>query len=524
MMENTVDSTTQFFYRYLTGSDMEIHLSYRNDDTSSSARRCIVDVRRESSSAQLQLDIAPSSISLRQLYGGQWTYLETNSGIATTEGVWYDLRIVADGASVKVWRAARGEMPELVIDNADTDITGTSVRFAAWVMADADYAFDDIGIWSSSLSNTTTFECNEANELTKVYDPYGGETTFTYDGFGRMVTKALEENDTDTFSAVYTYGYGSMLTNVDTDIPGESDVSYAYGGDGMRRQRASGGVTTIYNWINDENANGDLITSYVHGPGLGKYLALLDGTNPATGTYSYFVREANGSPRILTNGTKDTLGVYAFTPYGQEMGFSGVSLEHLYTGHLWDPSAQMYPTFARYYDPRAARWTAREPEGLEGPNPYWYSSANPVSYVDPDGRGVVVVIGIGGAAGAVGNYLRGGVCSGDWWGKDAASNFVVGGVVGATATAAGLIASTTAVEGAIAGGALGFAAGIVGLFKSIGDEIADYRESGGEDPIEPDWWAPVSGAIGGAIGGGFGGLGGATAGGLLGSFAPCAGV
>lgn len=65
--------------------------------------------------------------------------------------------------------------------------------------------------------------------------------------------------------------YGSFLTSVDTDFPGEADVDYEYDGDLKRRERTSGSDTIWYNWgagyavMGEEDGSGNLLRTYVAG-------------------------------------------------------------------------------------------------------------------------------------------------------------------------------------------------------------------------------------------------------------------
>lgn len=218
------------FWRSVSGGDGEIYFSYALQGEAmdgSDRAQCNFRLNAGASGAQVFVRFYPwrAEMYARTSSAGTWQFLDADEAVDSSAETQYDVRIAFDGDDVTVWRAERGvSVYEKVLDT-DACPVGTGGDSVVFHMAGGSTHYDDIQLWIAGVSNTTTFECNAANELTKVYDPYGGETTFTYDGFGRMVTKALEENDTDTFSAVYTYGYGSMLTNVDTDIPGESDVA-----------------------------------------------------------------------------------------------------------------------------------------------------------------------------------------------------------------------------------------------------------------------------------------------------------
>jgi hypothetical protein len=101
-----------------------------------------------------------------------------------------------------------------------------------------------------------------------------------------------------SYSAAYAWGEGDKLTAVTSSFPGEGSVTYAYGGDGKRRERDDG-TFTKYRWdagwnvLEEEDGTGALTSTLV-----GK-LADLAGTNPSTGTARYVLADHLGSQRAL---------------------------------------------------------------------------------------------------------------------------------------------------------------------------------------------------------------------------------
>ncbi|MCD6288620.1 MAG: RHS repeat-associated core domain-containing protein [Candidatus Hydrogenedentes bacterium] len=115
-------------------------------------------------------------------------------------------------------------------------------------------------------------------------------------------------------------------------------------------------------------------------------MADVAGSNPSSGTYRYYTHDHLGSTRALWSQAKASLGTYEYTPYGRTYWTSGPSISHMYTGHLWDGTAQLYYAPYRYYSPATARWLTRDPLGMvDGPNVYAYVMGNPVTYYDPLG-------------------------------------------------------------------------------------------------------------------------------------------
>jgi len=148
---------------------------------------------------------------------------------------------------------------------------------------------DNIRVLADDRSNTTTYAYAVNNELQSMTD-YNGQMDFTYDELGRMTSRAR-----GSYSASYSYQYDDRMTSVVSTFPGDPfTTSYDYGGDGARRSRTGGGVTTTYNWtgwaIASEEVSGSLTRSYV-----GRSMAHIDGSNPNTGDYAYYVHDHLGS-------------------------------------------------------------------------------------------------------------------------------------------------------------------------------------------------------------------------------------
>lgn len=69
-----------------------------------------------------------------------------------------------------------------------------------------------------------------------------------------------------------------------------------------------------------------------------------------------------------------------------------------FAGYIKDPETGLYYAGARYYDPATGRFTTEDPEAGDVMKPpslhrYLYSYANPTTYIDPDGRQAMPVMG-----------------------------------------------------------------------------------------------------------------------------------
>jgi YD repeat-containing protein len=192
-----------------------------------------------------------------------------------------------------------------VLSTEDCTATNASAVIF-WALPGTSFRWDDIRIVSDDCSTTKTFEYDDANELTKM-SYGGGDTAFTYDDWGRMVTKSATGHE-----AIYKYRYGDKLKEVTKltqgadYFPGETGVQFMYDGLGKRRFKLpEGGDFTWFRWdagfrllgIYGEGSDpnsiydvGDPAILYTHDParpGNGVIGATL-GSDPEKGSFCFF--------------------------------------------------------------------------------------------------------------------------------------------------------------------------------------------------------------------------------------------
>ncbi len=104
----------------------------------------------------------------------------------------------------------------------------------------------------------------------------------------------------------------------------------------------------------------------------------------------YFLPDALGSVRQMTDEVGGVTLSQSFTPYGELLARGGIdSTAYDFAGEWTDPSGLQYLR-ARYYAPQTGRFISRDVwEGdVEAPmsyNAWLYGYANPVVYTDPSG-------------------------------------------------------------------------------------------------------------------------------------------
>ena len=155
-------------------------------------------------------------------------------------------------------------------------------------------------------------------------------------------------------------------------------IYLVYSGLGDRHQQIVSGVTTNYTL--------DLNT------GLTQVLA--DGTNTylygngriaqAGSTTEYFLGDALGSVRQLTDTAGAVTLTQSYAPYGETVSSVGNGASvYQFTGEIRDTNGLTYLR-ARYLDNSTGRFTQKDPSRLEA-NLYLYAAANPINRVDPSG-------------------------------------------------------------------------------------------------------------------------------------------
>ena len=212
-------------------------------------------------------------------------------------------------------------------------------------------------------------------------------------GRGRTVTK-----NQGSYQARYNYRFGDKLKDVASNFPGEAaTVYYQYDGLDKRRNKTLDLATvTWWRWdhgynVIQEYADPDddwdienLSMTYIPG------LAEAPGTNPATGSYRYYMGDHLGSVRTMRDQNKAAIASYEYMPYGEMYNQSGLALNRGFTGHTWDKDDGLYYAPYRYYNPVASRWLTRDPLGMvDGPNLFTYVAGNPIMRYDPDGGSIM---------------------------------------------------------------------------------------------------------------------------------------
>jgi RHS repeat-associated protein len=231
------------------------------------------------------------------------------------------------------------------------------------------YAYDSVG---NRLTETTA----------------KGETAYTYDPANRLKSvngQAVQWDDNGNMladgQAVYKYNTANKLVGV---TKGTSSIVYAYSGLGDRLKQIADGVTTDYTL--DINAGltqvlQDNTNKYVYGNARIAQIA-----ETQTG---YFLPDALGSMRQMTDPSADLTLAKSYDPYGNVVSSSGAGQTvYGYTGEV--QSNGLLHLRARDYVSQLGRFTSRDTwEGINSKpltiNEWPFVIGNPINRIDPSG-------------------------------------------------------------------------------------------------------------------------------------------
>ena len=182
---------------------------------------------------------------------------------------------------------------------------------------------------------------------------------------------------------------------ISLQAPDGTITSYTYDFQGVRQsQQGPGGLVKYLvdeaygpdsaQVVRESDSTGATLRSYVIGLGL---ISITEG-----GNVRYYLTDALGSTRLLTDQTGAVTDTYSYSAYGVLLGHTGSSDNpFLFAAQQQDASSGLVYLRAHYYDPTTGRFLSRDafagsdqiPLSL---NKYLYALANPVNDTDPSGN------------------------------------------------------------------------------------------------------------------------------------------
>src|ERR1051326_4430232 len=366
----------------------------------------------------------------------------TARSVATTYGGVIDPRSIDETNGTFVIHIRRGSVALMRADSRIKTVRSVarppsteSLPPSAW-----DYAYDGSG--NIKEINTDHFRYDLAGRLTSgMVNGTTNKQTFTYDGFGNRTgasrpsgaSQCVASTQCEMSAPVETTNTNRLAsTQASYDDAGNVttiDGTYSYTYDALSTLRRAGTRDFIYT-PNDERiatiSNGTWSWT-IRGPAnqvLREFTStgtstdanwawtrdhiwrgaslLAEETQTSSGTtvVRHFHLDHLGTPRLVTNGSGQRVGVHDYYPFGTELtsSTSETPSENVrFTGHEWDDiggdiHALTY-MHARYYSAALGRFLSVDPDipaaNLTQPqrwNRYAYVTNNPVTNIDPDGK------------------------------------------------------------------------------------------------------------------------------------------
>ena len=159
-------------------------------------------------------------------------------------------------------------------------------------------------------------------------------------------------------------------------------------------------VTDINGSLSRSLADYDLTFNkfrYYYIYGLGQTpIAQYVNTGASTYVAQYYIADAVGNTRWMTNSSGNTAATLRYDPYGNFEYTQYLPPTFLFSGQKYDEESGLTYMRARYYDPKIQKFISRDP--VKGPlsipqsqNPYSYALNNPINLSDPSGEQVAEI-------------------------------------------------------------------------------------------------------------------------------------
>ncbi len=107
----------------------------------------------------------------------------------------------------------------------------------------------------------------------------------------------------------------------------------------------------------------------------------------STSSTLYYLNDRLGTPQLLLNQTGHVVWQGEYHPFGRvDTVVNSTVSDFRFPGQRLDVETGLHYNAMRYYDPETGRYITTDPIGLAvGMNPYLYTGAEPVNWVDPWG-------------------------------------------------------------------------------------------------------------------------------------------
>jgi RHS repeat-associated protein len=306
-----------------------------------------------------------------------------------------------------------------------------------------------------------------------VTEPNGRVTTYTYDLAGNRSTQTVNG---EGVNSVISYTYDSrnrLLQIVETrngEITTTADgevIENTYNYKGMRTSKTVDGITTEFYY------GGRILIAEDTDDGA---IRIINGVNLIARQGQdtlYYLYNGHADVVAIVNGEGVITNQYDYDVFGNViLSSEGYSNTSKYAGYYYDEETGYYYLQSRYYDPEIARFITEDTYRGKYSDPlslnrYTYAHNNPVSYNDPNGHWLHIVVGaligavVNTAITAVSDYMDDGQFNSGW--KEYAASAAEGAITGAVGAATGgasLLCTATASAAGVIDAGLGVVADI----------------------------------------------------------------
>lgn len=277
---------------------------------------------------------------------------------------------------------------------------GNITSIVSWAGTDS-YSYDGYGrllSWNRENHGVNLFQ------ESYTYDGFGnllqkGTNSYSYNAANQIINSGYNYDNNGNLTSDGTYNYSYNAENQLTEVKRVSDnsllASYTYYHNGLRKSKTVNGITTNFHWdvfnnmVRESNASGQTLALY-HYDTSGRVVAMRKNDN----CYTYHTN-LRGDILVVDyynylTGVTTVQAQYDYDPWGNILSQSGISQPFKYAGYYYDEETGLYYLKNRYYSPKLGRFLTKDPYPGELKNPsllhpYLYCSNNPVIKVDPDG-------------------------------------------------------------------------------------------------------------------------------------------
>ena len=222
-----------------------------------------------------------------------------------------------------------------------------------------------------------------SRQRSSIGGPVGDNTNIEV-SIGTMQSNPGSESVAETFS------YNSLNQMVGYQNSNGTNASYTYDATGMRASKTVNGVEKkfYYNgmYILNEGDGAEITATNFIG------LTGIEGRKNGANEIAYFMKDAHGDVRGVTDSSGTVIENYSYDIWGNETQESSGSFDNPfhYTGEYTDEESGLTYLRARYYDPSMCRFTQEDP-ATNGQNWYAYAGNNPIMFVNPSGEDAILI-------------------------------------------------------------------------------------------------------------------------------------